>query len=250
MVRIRQVSISVLLGIAMVPQSSHADEEANLNRDWAAEDDRYTRLQTVTKNVFPSAVGRDRRGRTFRDDVQSNVLTSEQVAKIATLRESFNTQVATGELDQAKETLQAFTTAVETEIANFQHVKAYWMWLSDPPDRTPYLRYLRSNNIDPRNPDEIAALTQLFEQQIDAAQFGEAMGRTYPSLLALLERRAGKDSSRSWNAGATRSVRAPSRKTAVHLSRACCDSAAGTMICIRQSPRGAMKKARSICWRT
>jgi TonB family protein len=189
MVQIRQVVASVLLAIAMVPQSSHAQErETALLREWTAEDSRYTRLQNLTKNAFPTAAGRDRRGRTFRDDIQNNVLTPEHDAKLATLRESFKAQLSAAQFDQAKVTLQTFTTAVEAEITNYQDITAYWTWVAAPPDRTPYLRYLRSNDIDPRNTDEIAALTQRFEQQIAAAQFGDAMGHAYPSLLALIER--------------------------------------------------------------
>ena len=149
-----------------------------------AQEVRYKRLQKFTRDL---PLLTDWRGKTMRDDMRAHVLTAPHETEIERLRALAHTQLTSGQVDAAGDTVSSLATALDAEITAFQAIAAYWnSGAKNNVDRSSYVEYLKRNGIEPRRTEEINAIQQKLAEQLSTAQFDAATKTTYPELQQML----------------------------------------------------------------
>ncbi len=139
----------------------------------------------------PARMARDLHGRTLPEDVRENVLATNVRDHLDSLLRAAGDSLNANDLSSAQSSLMELATILKREGGRQKAIAAYWERLGPHrPNRRPYLNHLQMNGLEPRYSKQIEAAEAGFEQQIEGRQFIEAMGTSWPRVLALYEKAA------------------------------------------------------------
>src|SRR5262245_2083041 len=153
-------------------------------------------LRAARNQSVPKALANrdDRRGLTFKDDLQQNVLTPEAESRLKSMAATAETQLRVDDASGAQLTLASMRRELTVEIERFKAITAYWTETSSlkphPADFDTAARndMLRANGFEPPPASvETASLEQRFYSQIASREFTQAMTVTWPALRAARE---------------------------------------------------------------
>jgi hypothetical protein len=158
----------------------------------ALENLRAARAQPVPRAL---ANREDRRGVTFKDDLQQNVLTPEAENRLQSLQERAASDLQAGDLPGAQLAVADLRRELTIEIERFKAITEYWKEKSSlkpaprRPDWVARNDTLRSSGIEPPPQSiEAAALETQLHQQIAAREFAAAMNVTWPKFQETAKR--------------------------------------------------------------